>query len=191
VNPGGSDVVLFLEDTTTASFLTVDLGITVDQLKSAASVITDGVKTPTSTTPSGTFSAPTNLVSASVAATVAAWITGRGTDSISYSIMGSQYGGGYSTGLGDSTLLVASSQNLATGASHVSNDGISGAASNFYNFVVGLNTALGTSGANSSNGWGATGTAYAADQAPIAWIANQPNGGAVGSTLKLPMWVRR
>jgi hypothetical protein len=179
---GGSDLVLFATDTTSASFFAQDLGNSLDTIYSKAQVINDGV-IPSGT--NGSFNTPTSIGGTDAA--LAAFIASRPSgDNIEWTIFASDNTSSVATGknLGASRGLITSQLDLTgTQSATLTNTNVTTLSSNVNTFFKNINTLYGSSNTNAVNGYDDGSITSDGLLSPKSWIsASYSNGALLGQS---------
>jgi hypothetical protein len=181
--PGGSDLVLFVTDTSTNTFYVQDLGIRVDDLRTRTQVAGDpGTFNIDGTGTTGPLNVPSafNLTSPNLAA----FFSSHVGDSFTWSILGSDVTGGTQTP-GSQRVVSTSTLDMITGNAFWDSTGVVASAQNMHSFFQNdLNQAAFTNGVSSSSGYG---DSTLGKNAPGTWNSIG-NGAAVGTAQTLFMF---
>jgi hypothetical protein len=177
---GGSDLILFVTDTTTNKFFTQDLSNPLDSIYSKAQVISDGVLSSP-----GHFSTPTSI-SGNDAALASFLGTTAAGDTVMWSIMASDNTSTTGVTLGAQRGLITSTIDLSGTGTTFNNQNVSTLSGHLNTLVNQVNSTYANGNTSSSVGWG---DALNGKNAPISYVSTLlGNGATIGSSQQMYMF---
>jgi hypothetical protein len=177
---GGSDLILFVTNTTTNSFFTQDLGNPLDSIYSRFQVINDGVLS----SPGVGLSTPTSIFGYDSALASFLGTTHAG-DTVMWSILASD-NTKRTNSLGDQRALLTSTVDLSGSGKTFTNANVQTFSSLLNTLVNQVNLTYANGTTSSSVGWG---DALNGKNAPLSWVSTLVgNGAPIGSLQQMYMF---
>jgi hypothetical protein len=176
---GGSDLILFVTDTTTNQFFTQDLGNPLDSIYSKSQVIFDGALSSP-----GSFRTPT-AIAGSDAALASFLGTTHAGDEVIWSILASD-NTKTTNQLGDQRALLTSTLDLSGTGTTFINANVQTFSSKLNTLVNQVNSTYANGNTSSSVGWG---DSLNGRNAPLSWVSTLlGNGAPIGSSQQMYMF---
>jgi hypothetical protein len=183
--PGGSDLVLFVSDTTSPNFYMVDLGQQIDSaLVSPNTVASDvaGSHLFNKTTSAGSFTLSSSLnIAAGANAGLAGFLSAHSHDTLQYSILAGDGNG--SDGNGTNSLIAATAVGTAFLSNGGTDDTVTSGISGLTQWYGELNGPPAVTFPSTTFGWGSSGDTFGLN-APNTWVGGVwANGANVGTAM--------